>query len=204
MPGREDIFLQVNAAVTEGADRLRSCLQVSVLQFIRPVDQPDPPAAPARAGLQHHRITDPFRRFPGFLRRGHCFRPGDDRKPRIPDQLFQHRLIAEPFHALGIRSDKDQAVLPAKPGKMGVLGQETIAGMNRLCARQDRGTDDLVFVQVASGRLRSADAVALICQRHMQCVPVFFGIDSHRGDPHFLAGPDNADSNLPPVGNQYF
>ena len=87
---------------------------------------------------------------------------------------------------------------------MGIFRQKTVAGVNGLRSSQKGGADDLIFVQIAVGGFRAADAETLVSQRHMKGFPVCLGIHRHRGDAHFLAGPDNADSDLAPVGDEDF
>ena len=82
---------------------------------------------------------------------------------------------------------------------MGVLGQEAVAGVDGLGAGEEGGADDLLFVQIAVRGLRAADAVALVCQRHMKGVFVSLGVDRYRGDAHFLAGPYNPDGDFAPI-----
>ena len=93
----------------------------------------------------------------------------------------------------------DNAVFLAQSGNMGVVGQEAVAGVNGLGTGQYGGADNLVFIQIAVGGFRAADAVALVRQRHVKGVFVGFGVDRNRGHAHFLAGPYNPDGDFPPV-----
>ena len=201
MPGRKNIFLKIYAAVTKSTEGFRSGLVPVFLHLVLTADQADTPSAASGAGLQHHRIADAQGFHPGFLHMGQGLGAGDHLQGGAADQLLQNSLVAEPLHAFRIRADEYQTVFSAKAGKVGIFRQKAVARMDGLGAAEQGGADDLPFVQIAVRRFRPADAAGLIRQGHMEGVLVCFGIDSHCGNAHFLAGPDDAHGDLSPVGN---
>ena len=204
MSCREDVFFQIHTAVAKGADSFRGCLQIGVLQFLRRPNQPDTtPAAPC-TGFEHNGVADSFRRDSRFFHGGNRFCARNDGQSCAPYPFLQHGLVAQAFHPFRVRADEYQSILSAKPGKMCVFRKETVSGMDGLGTGQNRGADDLIFIEIALRGFRAADAIALVRKRHMQSIPICFGIYRHRRNAHFLAGPDNADGNLSTVGNQYF
>ena len=177
---------------------------ICIRKLLFGTDQADPATAPACTGLEHDRIPDPFG-CPFCLRsRSHGFCSRDDRKTCSTDQLFQFCLVAEALHAVGIGADEHQPVLSAGTGKMRILGKKSVAGMDRLRTCQKSGADDLIFIQIAFRCFGPPDAVALIGERDVQGVLIRLGIHSDRGHAHFLAGPNDSDSDLAAVGDQYF
>ena len=66
------------------------------------------------------------------------------------------------------------------------------------------GADDALLIQIAVRGFCPADAHRLVRQGHMEGIPVRLRIHRHRGNAHFLAGPDDPDRDLAPVGNENF
>ena len=87
---------------------------------------------------------------------------------------------------------------------MGVLGQKTVAGMNRIHIRDFRRADDAVNAQIAFRGSRFADTDRLVGHLDMHRVGVNLGIHRDRADVQFLAGADDADGNFSAVGDQDF
>ena len=83
-----------------------------------------------------------------------------------------------------------------------VLGQEAVAGMDRLGARARRHVEDLLDVQVVLRRRALAEVVGLVRARHVQRVAIVLGVDRHRGDPQLLQGAHDADGDLAAVCHQ--
>ena len=57
-------------------------------------------------------------------------------------------------------------------------------------------------VQVALGRGLTAERVGLVGEADVQGVPVEIGVHRHRGDAQLLAGTDDPDGDLAPVGDE--
>ena len=72
-------------------------------------------------------------------------------------------------------------------GEGGVLGQEPVAGMDRLGSGLLRHLDDPLDVQVALGGRRRAEQVRLVGVADVRRVAVGLGVDADGGDPHLLA-----------------
>ena len=104
--------------------------------------------------------------------------------------------------AVGRRADEDEAGSRDGLGEVGVLGEEAVAGVNRLGAGRSGGVEDRGDIEVALGRGRRADAVRLVGQPHVQRVAVGLGIDRDRADAQLAAGGGDADGDLAPVGDQ--
>jgi hypothetical protein len=62
----------------------------------------------------------------------------------------------------------------------------------------------LIFIQIAFRGFGTSDTITLIGESHMKGVFICLGIYSDCSHTHFLAGPDDADSDLAAVGDQYF
>ena len=161
-----------------------------------------PAAAPAR--LQHHREADA----PGFRqRRG---RIGGERTGgrhhRHGGRLGQRarfHLVAEGAHHIGRGADEGDAGLGAGFGEIGILGQETIARVNRVALRMPGDADDGGYVEIGLDRtLVLPQKVAFVCLESVQRVAVLARIDRHRGDAQLSRGAEHADGDLAAVGHQ--
>jgi hypothetical protein len=73
-------------------------------------------------------------------------------------------LVAHPGDGARGRADERQAYPLTDLGEAGVLGEETVAGMDGVGARKFSGGDDRRYVQVAAHRRRRADADRLVGQ----------------------------------------
>ena len=129
---------------------------------------------------------------------------GHDRHAGLGHDLARPRLGAHRFDRLRRRADEDESRLGAGAGEVGVLGEEAVAGMDRLGVRLLRGGDDLLDVEVALGRHRGADQEGLVGLAHMRRVTVDLRVDGDRPDAHLLQGPGNPDRDLAAVGYQHF
>ena len=65
-----------------------------------------------------------------------------------------------------------------------------------------RDVDELVDAQVGLGRGVAAEGVRLVGQPRVQGVAVGVGVDGHAAEAGVAAGPDDADRDLAPVGDQ--
>ena len=87
-------------------------------------------------------------------------------------------------------------------GEGGVLGQEAVAGVDRLGAGALDHVEQLVDHQVALARRAGTEQVGLVGALDVQRVAVELGVDGDRGDPQLLAGTDDSDRDLAAVGDQ--
>ena len=111
-------------------------------------------AAAAEAGLDDDRKSDVFRRRPHLLEiRDGLLRPGHRRHLCITRQVLRGDLVAERVELFGSRADEREARGGAGAGKLGVLGEKAVAGMNRVHAVAQRHVDDRGDVQVRPYRL---------------------------------------------------
>ncbi len=125
------------------------------------------PAAAGRA-LEHHRITDPSGGFQRGRRVGQQAGARQQRHTLLARDLAGTVLEPEGAHLRGARPDEAQPGRLAGLGECRVLGQEAVAGMDRLRAGLARGGQDRLHPQVAVGGAGGADADRLVGQADMR------------------------------------
>jgi len=113
-------------------------------------------------------------------------------------------LVADKCQSFRIGADEDNLLLFTAPGKIRVFSKEAIAGMDDLCTGLMGNLDDALHVQVAVDGCSRADADRLISHLDMKAAAVNLGVNGHCRNRHLLAGFNDADSNLSPIGNKYF
>ena len=111
-------------------------------------------------------------------------------------QLPARDLVAQQVHRFDARADELDVARAADLGEVGVLGEEAIAGVDRVHVRHLGGADDARDVEVAFGRRGRADADAAIGQAHVRRLPVRRGKDRHRLHVQLARRPDDPDGHL--------
>ena len=87
---------------------------------------------------------------------------------------------------------------------MRVLGEKSVARMNRIDIADFSGAHDAIDFEVALRAGRCADANGFVCKLHVQRIDVGFRINRKRSDAELLAGANHAQRDLTAIGNQDF
>ena len=133
----------------------------------------------------------------GHLRTGNHGHPG---RGHPPTRLH---LVAHGPNRGRRRPHENQSRLHHGLREAGVLGQETIPGMDGLRSRAPGHAQQLVDGQIAPGRPGGADRVRLVGVQDVRRVAVGLGEDRDGADPQFSRPPDHPQRDLSPVGNEY-
>jgi hypothetical protein len=88
------------------------------------------------------------------------------------------------------------------PASCIAVREEAVTGMNRLGARALSGVEDPLDREVALGRGRWADEERLVRIGDVERGPVALGVDTDRADAELAEGPEDADRDLPSVGDE--
>ena len=129
-------------------------------------------------------------------------RARDDRHPRRGHDLAGADLVAERLHRVGRRPDEHEPGVPTGARERGVLGEESVAGVDRLGPGRLRRLEDPVDAEVRLGRGRGADPVRLVRVADVERLAVGVRVDRDRADPQLVAAADDAHRDLAPVGDQ--
>ena len=111
-------------------------------------------------------------------------------------------LLAKRSRTFGRRADERQVVGRHHLGEALVLGQEAISRVDRVAAGDQRRRDDRRGRQVRPLRLRRADADRLVGQPDRQRLAVRLAVRDDGLDTERAAGPQDAEGDLPPIGDE--
>ena len=146
------------------------------------LDHPHSAPAAARRRLDHQRKSDTSGELLGraIVDR---LEPRHHRNSGVRRQAPRRDLVAQRRHHVGRRSDENHPGLGDGAGELGPLGEEAIAGMNRVGAGGASGLDDRGDIEIARGRFGRTDEARLVGCRDMSGVGVRFRVDRDGGDP---------------------
>ncbi|CDZ89351.1 Choline dehydrogenase [Rhodococcus ruber] len=112
-------------------------------------------------------------------------------------------LVTEVADGLRGGADPDQAGVDHGLGEVGVLGQEAVAGVDRVGAGLAGGVEDLVEHQVGLGGGLATERECLVGELHELGVGVGFCVDGHAPVTGVLGGSDDPHSDLAAVGDEH-
>jgi hypothetical protein len=127
--------------------------------------------------------------------RYHRYAHGGHQPPRLG-------LVAHLADGLRRRADKGQARAVARLGEPPVLGEEAVAGMDRIGMAHVRSLEDPVDAQVTVAGRRRADRHGLIGVPDMRRVAIGLGKDRDRLQAQLPARAEHPPRDLPPIGDQ--
>ena len=104
----------------------------------------------------------------------------------------------------GGRADPGEAGRLHRRGEPRVLGQEAVAGMDRLGPRAQSRVEQLLGDEVRLGRRLPAQGECLVGEPGVQRRPVDVGVHRNRGDPEVPEGAEHADGDLASIGHEHF
>ena len=117
-------------------------------------------------------------------------------------QRFRRGFGSHRAHRRGWRADEDQSGFGAGLGECRVLGEEAVAGVDRIGIGLACRGDDAGNVKVAVSGRRRADRNCSVSRLYVKCIGVNIGVDSNGGDAHAPRGARDAAGDLAAVGNQ--
>ena len=181
MPRARQTPFEQQRSFAKGRERLARSGCEGVTQLLHTFDEPHAaPAATAR-GLHEERESDPSR---FLLQRREVRRDSmvarNDRDVRALHQRFRARFGPHQLHRGRRRTDEGHAGRRAGLGEGCVLGEKTIAGMDRLGPASPRNIDDLVDRKIALAGGRRADQPGFVGLLHMQRSGVGLRVDGDR------------------------
>ena len=198
-----EIFLDIDRVVAESSLGLGLGGLERVEEIVLVARHLHAASAAAGSRLDDDRIADVLGDLPGLglvgdaaLGAGHA---GD---AEALGRALGFDLVAHDADMLRLRADEGDAVMLEHLREARVLGQEAVAGMDRIRAGDLAGGDQGRDVEIAVAGGRRADAHALVGEAHMHGVRVGGGMDRHGGDAELLRRAQDSQGDLASVGNE--
>ena len=198
-----EIFLDIDGVVAECRLRFGPRRAHQRGQFGGVVDHLHAAPAAATGRLDQHRIADflgQLQRFLGVFDRAVAAR--HQRQAQRARGALGLDLVAHGADMLGLGPDPRDVMRLDDFGEAGVFGQEAIAGMDRVCARDLCRRDDRGDVEIAFAGRRGADADRVVGKAHMHRIGIGGGMHRDGLDAHFPCGAVHAQRDFAPVGDQ--
>ena len=204
VPGPFDELFDKDAGAAEGGLAFPLGTLEGSGKFVLAADNPHAPAAAAMGGLEDHRIAEAVGNGEGVVEAlDRLGRAGQNRHPGPLGQVAGGGLVAEIFQQFHPRPDKDDAGLATGPGKLGVLRQEAIAGVNGIDIVGPGKGHDALNVEVAAQRLtRLADQVGLVGLEAVQREAVFVSVNGDCPHAQFMGRAKDADGDFTAIGDE--
>ena len=202
--GAAQVLLDEDLVVAEGLLGLVDGLLELTVHVGLAVDDAHTAAAAAVGRLEHDGIADllgdGLRLLGGLHGVVHA---GDDGHTGGDGDLLGGDLVAHGVHAGHGRPDEGDAVLLTGLDEAGVLGQEAVAGMDRVDVVVLGDLDDGVDVEIGvDGAALWIELIGLVGQSAEHRIFIFLGIDSDRGDAQIGQRAEDADGDLAAVRHQ--
>ena len=199
------VALQEDRAVAEGGLGLVGGEREVLDQLLLVAHDTHALAATAEGGLDDHgvvhAVAELLRLFDRLDRTGRARDNGD---AVLDGHLTRRGLVGHHAEVVHGGADEGNAGLLHSLREVGILGQETVAGMNRLYSMLLGDRDDGGDVEVCRHRaLGRAEHVALIGLGAMQIVAVFVGVNGNSLRTHFLGSTNDTDGDLSAIGRHY-
>jgi len=161
-------------------------------------------AAAARGAFEHHGIAD------ALAMSDRVVEIGDERRTRqqwyaaLLGEIAGRMLQREGKHVLRPRPDKGDALVVERLREARILAEKTVARMDGLGARRDRGGDDRIGIEIALRDHRRADADRFVGEIDMRRETVGLRIDGDGSDAHEPERANDAAGDLAAIRNQDF
>ena len=161
------------------------------------------PATPGR-GLDDHRIADLVAELHDVVCGLHGVdRPRDDGHSGFAHRASCRRLRPHQLDRVRRRPDPGQPRLLDAAGEFRVLGEEPVAGVDRLRPRAQRRLDEHLAAEVALRRGPRPDEVGLVGGANVRAPPIGLRVDRHAADPELAERAEDPDHDLAPVRDQH-
>mmetsp|Transcript_13549 Transcript_13549/g.42648 ORF Transcript_13549/g.42648 Transcript_13549/m.42648 type:complete len:303 (-) Transcript_13549:34-942(-) len=155
--GLGHVLLHKEVAVAKGSKRLRVCSGEARFQVVFGVDDAHASSSAAVGGLEHERVGEERLRFHEIAnllhRRQRCLGAGEQGDISLLGKRASGDLVTHQGNRLGARTDKGNASVSDRLGKLGRFGQKAVAGVNGVTPIFLGNANDVRNVQIDSKRV---------------------------------------------------
>jgi hypothetical protein len=205
MPWLLHIALDEHRVIAKAVDGLALARGQRIVKLIGTQHRAHALAPATGTGLDEHRVADA-----SSLALEHsgvligAVVAGHERHAGFFHQLFGCRLEPHRANRAGGRADEGKARFLASLGKVFVLAQKAVAGVNGLCAVCLGSGNDRVAAQITLLGHVAADVHCFVTHLHMLGVGVSIGVNRDGTNAHAPRRGGNAACDLAAIGNQNF
>ena len=197
------IALEIEATVAERGQRFARCGAERARHLVRFAHHADALASATCGRLDGDRIADALSVADGLLDVvDRILEARHGRHASLVHRAAALDLVAHHGDGTGRRTDPGEARVGHRLGELGVLGQESVAGVDGLGAGRLGCRQDLGLVEVALGRRRATERNGLVGHANVQRFVVDVRVDGDALDAHLAGGTDDAQGDLAPVRDQ--
>ncbi len=130
-------------------------------------------------------------------------RAGGEGRADLLGDVTRRDLVAERADRVRRRTDPDEARVDDRLREVGVLGEESVAGVDGVRSRAPRDGEELRGDEVRLGARRAFERVGLVGELDVPGVAVLVGVDGDRRDAGVARGADDADRDFAAVGDEH-
>ena len=130
--------------------------------------------------------------------------PGNHGRARGDGGVARRRLRTHRADGCGGGPDEDQPGVVAGGREIGILAEETVAGMDGFGAVAARGVEDAVDAQVALRGGRGTQVRRFVGHADVERGAVGVGVHRHGADAHLAQRAHHAHGDLAAIGDQDF
>ena len=182
------------------SERQRSNVSASSLaSWTARVPRPPPPAS--ALSMTAPPAPRPARKVGRLLLRDRAVDAGDRGHVRLGRRRAGPALVAEQLEVRDARPDEGDAGVRAGPGEAGVLGQEAVAGVDRVAAGGHGRRHDRLDVEVGR-HAAGVEPDGLVGDARVQRLGVVLRVDGHAADAEVGRRAGDANRDLAAVGDQ--
>src|SRR5581483_10405367 len=200
-----DIFFHVQVAVSECRRRFRLCRLIKRGQSVLATHYAHPAASAPGRRLNNYRKADLTCPLQGLaIGSNNSFGARQNGHARLLHRCPGLFLFSHQANDFGRRPNKFNAAGLAHFGKVRVLREQAVTGVDGFNIRDLRGADHRGDIQITLRELRWPDADGLVSEAHRQGVTVGFAVNGDRPDPQLFAGANDSQGDFAAIRNQYF
>ena len=203
VPRGADQLLDVHAAIFERRFGFGRCGGKRRRHFRGRFDRAHALAAAAGRRFEQHGIADlGSKRRGGFGRRENTA-AGRDRHARLVHDPARRRLVAHGGDDARFRTNERETVVARDFGEACVLGEKSVARVNRIGTADQSGRDDVRDVEIRRRNRPRADAERLIGMAHVQRAAIGLAEYSDGRNAEFVTCTIDAQRDLAAIGDEY-
>jgi len=126
---------------------------------------------------------------------------GHDGHTGRPGHAAGRVLVPQPLHGLGRGTDEVDVAAAADLVEVGILGQESVTGVDGLDVAHLGGADHAINLQVAVRALRRSHTIGFVRQVQIGAAAIGLAVNGDGLDAQLATGANDAKGDFAPIGD---